>query len=367
MAELYLARSADGGVVVIKQLPPERVGDPLLTGLLATEAELTRHAAHPNVVRLVGMGRQRLERGPSPYLVLEHIPGLDLRQLMTRCARRGLAFPVPLALAIVRGLLRALDAAHRARDELGAPLLVVHRDVSPANLLLGFDGQVKLCDFGIAAAATAPDHLDVVLGKASYMSPEQARGERVDRRADLYSVGVLLWELLSGRRMRKGSEGDRIRMAMTGMTRSLPSVEGLPEQGRLQALVRRALSFRPADRPQSAADMLRELDGYLNRTALGASSGELSAWLRRHFDRDIRVASEQLQRVLATPISQAPLEADVIEPDDLSRPRRIVRATSAPAPRAWWRAELGPLVRIGALSFAAALTSLSLVRWLGLL
>ncbi len=366
MAQLHVARSADGSVVVVKQVAPEQADDPLLSGLLATEAELTRHAAHPNVVRLLGMGRERTDGGSIPYLVLEHVPGLDLRRLLRACNRRRIALPVPHILAIIRALCRALEHVHHARDEMSEPLHMVHRDVSPANLLIGFDGRVKLCDFGIAAAATAPD-LDehLLLGKAAYMSPEHARGERVDRRADVYAAGIVLWELLSGRRLRSGTEQDKLLAAASSNGWPLLAMRGLPLEELLHAIVRRAMAPAREDRYATAGRMLRDLDGYAVAAGLTLDEAELADWLRQHFDEEEQASSGRAARAQAAPDGIVDLEVHEqagAAPQDFSRPRRI-RGRRCQQ-RDSITAEIGGLLKVAALSFAAALTSLSLAGWL---
>src|SRR5262249_45896252 len=151
--------------------------------------------------------------------------------------------PIDFSLLIVTETLRALDYAHRRHGDDGRPLAVVHRDVSPSNVLVAFDGQIKLCDFGIARANDAHESLplEAIEGKAGYMSPEQARGEPLDARADVFAAGVILWELLAGRRLYKARPGECVldvarRAEVPALARS-----GLPEEDALSAIVERAL------------------------------------------------------------------------------------------------------------------------------
>src|SRR6185436_12781180 len=143
--------------------------------------------------------------GSTLYIAMEYGEGLDLRELLRRCARQKVALPIEFSLRIVIEALKGLSYAHRARGESGLWLRIVHRHVSPANVLLSFEGEVKLCDFGIARANPLATRFseETIAGKAGYMSPEQARGDALDARSDIFSVGIILWELLAGRRLYK--------------------------------------------------------------------------------------------------------------------------------------------------------------------
>jgi serine/threonine-protein kinase len=218
---------------------------------------------------------------------MEYVEGLDLRQLLGSCARRKLSPPVEIRLAIVCAILEALEAVHRARGADGARLGLIHRDISPSNVLLGFDGCIKLCDFGIAIAAgshfVTPENIE---GKAAYMSPEQARGEPFDRRVDIYAAGVLAWELLAGRRMRNAaSREELLEVAAAGRVPPMP-LRGLPNETELLGIVRTALSLDPQRRYPTATAMLRALEAYCERHGLRADRASLAAWLGEHFTEE---------------------------------------------------------------------------------
>ena len=201
MAEVWAARAlaTDGTAtdVVVKRILPQFADDATFQGMLLEEAVVTARLHHPNIVRVLDWGHM----DETCFLAMEHVHGLDARQLLAACAMRKIAVPVAVALHAVAEILAGLDYAHRRTDEHGAPLAIVHRDVSPANVLLSVDGSVKLSDFGIAKAKTRASHTRVgrVRGKPRYMSPEQARGEALDARSDLFSAGLVLHELLTGR------------------------------------------------------------------------------------------------------------------------------------------------------------------------
>ncbi|MCA9622915.1 MAG: serine/threonine protein kinase, partial [Myxococcales bacterium] len=170
MAELYRARTADGELAVIKEVAAELASQQRFQSLLMGESRLTGLLDHPNVIRVLGEGH--LDDG-QPFIAFEYVEGLDLRQLLKRCTARRIGLPIKHALTIVTSVLRALDHAHRARDLSGERLDAVHRDISPSNVLLGFDGSVRLCDFGIATSRVMPEVPGgTIEGKAGYMSPE---------------------------------------------------------------------------------------------------------------------------------------------------------------------------------------------------
>ena len=193
MAEIFLAHSLDHSApVVLKLLLPQLCRDAELTQMLADEAALTAHLDHPNLVKTLAY-----EDGQHPYLVLEYVEGCTLAQLLRSHAPLAPAF----AFAVAHQLLAALRYIHAYRDRDGTPLEIVHRDVTPGNVLLALDGSVKLGDFGIARSdlRTARTRTGVIKGTVQYMSPEQVCGDPLDQRADLYGVGLLLFEMLCGR------------------------------------------------------------------------------------------------------------------------------------------------------------------------
>lgn len=189
----------------VKRLHPHLHSDPEFQQMFLEEARLAGMIHHPNVVAVHEVAID--ERGP--YLVMDYIDGVDLRVVMGRLASRGQRIPLPLVLQIMRDVARGLHAAHELCDEAGVSLGLVHRDVSPQNILLGFDGSVRLTDFGIAKAHghSLRTATGVLKGKLGYLSPEQLQYRTLDRRSDLFSFGVLLFEALSGERLYRNEDG----------------------------------------------------------------------------------------------------------------------------------------------------------------
>ena len=301
MANIYLAQmSTDLGasrLCVVKEILPELSANPSFAKMLVAEAKLAAELNHANVVQVFDLGR---ERGQL-YIAMEYVEGFDLHQLLVRLSRERVPLPASFALLIVREVLRGLDYAHRARSATGSPLAIVHRDVSPSNVLISFEGEVKLCDFGIARALgrkDADEH-DIdrvrVAGKSAYMAPEHARGEAIDHRADLFAAGILLWELCAGRRLYRGSDAEMLDLARRGETPPLPD-RGLTNHADLQALVARALCRDPDGRFATAHDMLRALEDYIVAAKLVASPLRFGDFLTEHFADEIITRRRERER-----------------------------------------------------------------------
>ena len=289
MAEIFLARAETelGGarLCVVKEIIPQFAQHPQFAEMLIFEAKLAARLNHAHIVQVFDLGRAdgRL------FIAMEYVEGFDLNALLRRCSQNKVALPIEFALRIVADVLRALDYAHRRTDDEGKPLGIVHRDVSPSNVLISLEGEVKLCDFGIAHAnqlVTAPTpHVDeAIKGKAGYMSPEHARGDALDARADVFAIGIVLWELLSGRRLYRAEAGrppllEQARRAEIG---PIPD-RGLPDEARLRGIVDKALAPVREDRFASAGAMLRALEDYVTDAKMAPSPLKLGEWLVDRF------------------------------------------------------------------------------------
>jgi len=260
--------------IVLKRLRSELTHVPELRALLLAEAELQSRLLHPCIVRTTDLVVLEGEY----YLVMEYVRGGDLQLLLRRARRRGQRFSAAAALYIVRELLQALSYAHELRDAVGAPLGLIHRDISPANILISGDGEVKLSDFGIAKtdAVTASLRLR---GKVGYMSPEQARQEELDARSDLFSLGTVLYELLTAKRLFVGQEGESASRVYAAPILP-PSVlcPNLPKD--VDEVVLRGLQLDRSERPKSAQKWYEELRELSLRHGLWMDRAELSSQLR---------------------------------------------------------------------------------------
>ncbi len=264
MADIYLARAAtmNGAerLLVIKRIHAEKAQDPRFVELFMREARMAALLEHPNLVQTYDVGRIEGEY----FLVMEYLHGLDLQQLVLACQRRGMVKPpLSVSLAVLRALLAGLHYAHDRRDFDGTPLGIIHRDVTPQNVRVTFDGAVKLLDFGlVAAGATA------VAGKAPYMSPEQARGDLLDRRSDIFSAGILLYELTVGRRLYRAQVDLEARQRVLHEPTPDPRqfVSDYPEM--LRGVVMRALAKDPDGRFETAGEMETALAAFCRQHGL---------------------------------------------------------------------------------------------------
>jgi eukaryotic-like serine/threonine-protein kinase len=316
MAEIYLARATTelGGarLTVVKQILPELSGNEKFADMLTVEAKLAARLNHANVVQVFDLGRHE----EVLFIAMEYVEGFDLNDLLRRCARARIPLPVDFALLIVMEALRGLGYAHRLADDAGAPIGIVHRDVSPSNVLISFEGEVKLCDFGIARANDMTDLLseDVVKGKAGYMSPEQARGESLDARADLFAAGIVLWELLAGRKLYKapkdGNGPSLLDLARAADIPALPK-RGLPEEDELHGIISRALDRDSEQRFPTAQAMLRDLEAYVGKSRLMASPIRFGEWLRDNFGENV-IASRRARERAAKAFEHGPIA--MVEP-----------------------------------------------------
>jgi len=273
MAEVWLARRADplgvGQLVVLKRILEQESTNRKFVDAFIDEARLSARLHHPNIVLVHEVGLD----GQQPFLVLELVDGIDLEQLLDSLALQGQRLPVTVAVHIAVCLLRALAYAHRLVDEAGQPLEVIHRDVSPPNVLLGRGGEVKLGDFGIAKARgrLSKTAFGLLKGKAQYMSPEQAQGHKLDHRSDLFSVGAVLWECLAGRRLfDAGDDFATLRSVQAAQVAALVELRDEVDAG-LNAVVLRLLARKPEDRYPDADTALLALSdtGWLRPEAFG--------------------------------------------------------------------------------------------------
>ena len=285
MAEVYLARTtvAEGlsKQLVIKKIHPAFARSRQFVTMFVDEAKIALSLNHPNIVQVFDFGQV----GQSFFLAMEFVEGIDVLRLMQETARAGKKVPLDLAAYIVQQMARGLDYAHRKTDDFGDPLGIVHRDISPQNALVSWDGAVKIVDFGIARARDIKEEEGTIKGKFAYMPPEQARGLPVDRRADVFAAGVVLFELACGRPLYKGKGKQVLEQARAG---AIPSPRQINPQipKDLEATILKALTYDRDSRFQTGRDFQNALGKFQFEWAqahhtMPPHSGSLAQWLAR--------------------------------------------------------------------------------------
>lgn len=343
MSEVFLALMPGplGSVkpVVLKRLWPELANDPAHVQLFLDEARISLQMAHPNVVHAFESGID----GDRHFLALEYLDGQSLKHLVEASAPSG-GLSVPLAIKIVCDVLTALEYVHNLTDLSGAPLHIVHRDVSPQNVFITYEGNVKLVDFGIAQFGDAPSPLARQgKGRVVYMAPEQVAGDPVDARADIFSVGVMLWELAAGRRlwdgMTEAQVTDHLRARLPLPT--LPRNRGFPPG--LAAVCAKALAPDPDQRYQHASQLLFDL-GQLLTGSMPIHTRLLGDLMCRLFSHSRTLSRAMLQQGLpngratgeistATPLPELGVVSDRTTSTSIAVPGDEVTLVDVPVPK----------------------------------
>jgi eukaryotic-like serine/threonine-protein kinase len=282
MGEVYLAKlSGAAGFekpCIVKTILPGLVKDRQFLDRFHHEAKVLVHLVHSSIAQVYDMG----EADGTYYMALEYVAGVDLGYLLEQARVQGRAVPVPVALYIGQRIAEGLGYAHRKTGTDGEPLGIVHRDVSPHNVMVSYEGEVKVIDFGLAKSTARSKYTlpSTVMGKLGYMSPEQVRAEPLDHRSDIYSCGVVVWEMLAGRGLVPHGTVGEMMAAMSN-----PVVPSLGEQRpdvepSLEAVVRRALTPSPAERYARADEFARALNAELLRTASPVGAEEVGEFVR---------------------------------------------------------------------------------------
>jgi serine/threonine-protein kinase len=301
MAEIFLARtrqpSRHGSVLVIKRVLPHLAEDARFVSMFRDEARLAARIVHDNVCRVLDVGSV----GDTYYIALEYLHGVPLSRVLVRAARHG----QPLDFRLVAGLMvqgcAGLHHAHELRGPDGQRLDVVHRDISPPNIFVTADGLVKMLDFGVAKAhgASEKTRTGTVKGKNAYMSPEQVRGQKVDRRSDIFSLGIVLWEALTAKRLfMRDVDFETFRAITEG---DVPDVRMVrPETpAELADVVARALALDPADRYATALELGDAVAAAVAGIGSPAGEREVAAFVRKRFESELRARDQLLDATSA--------------------------------------------------------------------
>ncbi len=345
MGEIWLALDRTGlqveRLVVIKRVLRSSDDDPQHVTLFFDEARIASQLHHPNVVQVFTMG----DADGSPYLVMEYLPGQSLGRVVRAFAKHGARVPHEVAARIIADAARGLGYAHRRKGLDGRALRIVHRDVSPQNVLVTYDGHVKVLDFGIAVAEgrMTKTATGLVRGKIAYMSPEQAQGEPLDASADVFSLGVILWELLTGKRLHGEADDLGVLRKLAMETAELPDPRALEPsiEAGLAAIVVRAMRRLPLGRYADGAELCEALDAWLHAQPPVSLERAMAAV----FGEEIAALPELQQAVVPTPSTPLTNGTVTIEARPAPGPEPVAPA----APRAPSGA------RVGLLALAAAL------------
>jgi serine/threonine protein kinase len=352
MGNVYLAALCGPGgfhkLLALKELKPELSEDETYVAMFLEEARLAARLVHPNIVQL----NEVSSTGDRHYMAMEYLDGRSLSRIARRFGRDG-GFPLAAHLRVVADALNGLHYAHELRGFTGEPFGIVHRDVSPLNLMVTFDGQVKLLDFGIAKThdSSLETKAGVLKGRIAYMAPEQACGGDVDRRADIYAVGVILWEAIAGRRLwpHMGEVEILSRVLHEEPPRLSHIIPGVPDD--LDAICARAMARDRKDRYATAAALREDLEAHIARRddrltmrQIGEAVGVMFAEERYKMNQ---VIEERLSRVQArshsgvmpsfrTQLSGTPSKAYPVESLPARAPEQIVLAPeNSYAPAIW--------------------------------
>lgn len=341
-------------LLVVKELKPELLDDPEFVKMFHDEARVSARLTHPNIVQTYDV----IESPKQLALVMEYVEGLSFAAVLKRVRREH--FPLPLSVRILSEVLAGLHYAHELADFDGHPLNVVHRDISPHNLMIDYSGHVKLLDFGIAKARGALSQTaeGMIKGKIIYMAPECILGKAADRRADVFSVGVMLWECITGQRM--GGGRPEAEVAAMRVSRAEPTAGELAPDAppALLAVCDKALAVDPAARYQTALELRDALEPYLAEIGASGSTAELARFMVEHFAEDReRIRKVVAERAAAPPKPQEELPILVEEQSastSLDRPAAHAQSVStspradAPAPARQWLVPIGLAALIGA-------------------
>ncbi|MGD2126788.1 MAG: protein kinase [Desulfobacteraceae bacterium] len=323
MAELYRARirGTQGfeKLVAIKKLLSHLTDEVELVNAFIDEAKLAALLQHQNIVNIFDFGS--LEG--TYFIAMEHLFGKDLRLIAEKSKEHGPPLSLQHALYITSKICQGLDYAHNLKDFQGNPLNIIHRDISPQNILITYDGEVKIVDFGIAKAAgqNTKTRDGVIKGKVSYMSPEQASGETIDNRSDIFSTGILLYEVVTGKRM---FEGDSLQaLAQVRDAKFEPPESAAPDlSAKLYEILHRALAKQPDQRYQSAGEMLSDLEEYMYQEDLRPTARGLAQYMKGLFGQDILDEERFMRETM-----QINLLGDSVAEAETQHPKKVLEKT----------------------------------------
>ena len=327
MAEIYRAKLLNAPhfkrYMVVKRILPSLADDHEFIQMFIDEARISVELNHPNVCQIYELGRLH----KAHYMVMEFIPGHDLLQIQKHFRRQKKVMAVSQACYIVAQIASGLDYAHRAMNQFGEPLGIIHRDISPQNVLISYGGDVKLIDFGVAKAASknSKTQAGVLKGKFGYMSPEQADGiSEIDQRSDLFALGTLFWELLTNRRLFHDENDYMTLEKVRACNVPEPSSFNHLVPPTVDAIVQQALQRDPNQRYQWCSEMAQDLIGYLNDCNPPYSQGHLRHWMCSAFAEDLKEEHEKISvfNSLNTPHEIKRYNANIIVEEEWAKGKK---------------------------------------------
>ncbi len=319
MAEVWRAKTFGAGgferIVAIKRILPNIAEDEEFISMFIDEAKITVQLNHANIAQIYELANL----SNSYFIAMEYVSGKDMRAMFDRCRKRGDPAPIPLICYVMAQCCEGLDYAHRAKDKQGRDMSIVHRDVSPQNVLISYDGEVKVIDFGIAKAAgkATKTQAGILKGKFGYMSPEQIRGLPLDGRSDIFAIGVCLYEMLTGERLFIGESDFSVLEKVRKVDVLPPSHFNQKIPDRLERIVMKALAKEVEDRYQQAAEIGEELRAFMYATGNVFARKDLAAFMKATFAEEF-----EKERVRVAEY------AEVHAPENM-----VVAPSSSPLPR----------------------------------
>ncbi len=332
MAEVWKARmrGVEGfqKIVAIKKILPHLSDNQEFIEMFVDEAKLAAQLNHNNIIHIYDLGKI----ATSYYIAMEYVDGHDLKTILKRSQARDQPVGVDIALFVTSKVAAALDYAHRKRDFDQKEMGLVHRDVSPQNVLISQEGDIKLCDFGIAKAATKASHTQVgaLKGKLQYMSPEQASGKPIDRRSDVFALATVLFEMLTGHKLFTGDNEISILEQVREAHVTKPSQSNDEVTPEIDRVVLKALQKEPGDRYQTAGEMARDIDAILYNMKPTPTSADLAIFMHRLWSAEPVVHRVEEPEHVAAVVDAAPDLAAIAPPPKPAPPPVTPRTTTAP-------------------------------------
>ncbi|HET6346597.1 MAG TPA: serine/threonine-protein kinase, partial [Myxococcota bacterium] len=303
MAEVFKAKAfgVEGfeRILAIKRILPNMADDEEFINMFIDEARIAVQLSHANVVPIYELGKFENQY----YIAMEYVPGRDLRQVLDRFRKRDETLPIPAAAFITAKICEGLDYAHRKADASGRPMNLIHRDVSPQNILMSYEGAVKITDFGIVKAedSASKTQAGVLKGKFGYMSPEQVRGLEIDRRSDIFAVGILLYEMVTGKRLFIG-ESDFSTLEKVRNAEVVPPSQHNPAVTEaLEAVMLKALARERDERYGSAAELHDDLQQFLIEDNTVFTSKRLAALMKEEYSEEINNDLHKMEEFMRLP------------------------------------------------------------------